>query len=310
MSKKPAILLSSYTGISNLFNPPQSSTSCRRRPPVSRRPSPTRQSRNYANLIDGAAPHSIDEEADPTWPDPIWPDPIHPHTTPTPYQILSLHKDEPYTKQRFYALVKLYHPDRCHPTSPITALPRSTRLERYRLVVAAHTLLSDPAKRRAYGQHGHGWAGSSNTQLPPSSSSSHRTSWPPGHDPMANATWEDWERWYARDADPPRASATTAFASNAAFVSLILALAALGGVGRATQASAFAGTALEQADKVHEEASRELMRARRATGAAADRNERVQTFLEHRGAVLAAEDAYQRLLPVSRRCAAEEVREG
>jgi len=128
---------------------------------------------------------------------------------------------------------------------------------------------------------------------------------------MANATWEDWERWYARDADPPRASSTTpAFASNAAFVSLILALAALGGVGRATQASAIAGTALEQADKVHEEASRELMRARRATGAAADRVERVQTFLEHRGAVLAAEDAYQRLLPVSRRCAAEEVREG
>jgi curved DNA-binding protein CbpA len=305
VSKKPAILLS-YTGISNLFNPPQSSTSCRRRPPVSRRPPPTRQSRNYANLIDDAAPHSIDEE-----PDPTWPDPIHPHTTPTPYQILSLRKDEPYTKQRFYALVKLYHPDRCHPISPITALPRSTRLERYRLLVAAHTLLSDPAKRRAYDQHGHGWACSSNTHLPPSSSSSHRTSWPPGHDPMANATWEDWERWYARDADPPRASSTTpAFASNAAFVSLILALAARGGVGRATQASAFAGTALEQADKVHEEASRELMRARRATGAAPDRVERVQTFLEHRGAVLAAEDAYQRVLPVSRRCAAEEVREG
>lgn len=302
VSKKPAILLS-YTGIFNLFNPPQSSTSCRCRPPVSRRPPPTRQSRNYANLIDDAAPHGIDEA------DPTWPDPIHPHTTPTPYQILSLRKDEPYTKQRFYALVKLYHPDRCHPTSPITALPRSTRLERYRLLVAAHTLLSDPAKRRAYDQHGHGWAGSSNTHLPPSSS--HRTSWPPGHDPMANATWEDWERWYARDADPPRASSTTpAFASNAAFVSLILALAALGGVGRATQASAFAGTALEQADKVHEEASRELMRARRATGAAPDRVERVQTFLEHRGAVRAAEDAYQRLLPVSRRCAAEEVREG
>ncbi|OCL06051.1 hypothetical protein AOQ84DRAFT_85833, partial [Glonium stellatum] len=190
MSKKPQVLLFSYTGVSNLFNPPQSSTSCRR-PPLAQLP-PTRQSRNLGHHASNDRTHGIDNGDDQLtqrqqqqsrhqhWhqhrrpqhhstrsgngsDDLAWPTATPPHAIPTPYQILALRHDEPYTKQRFYALVKLYHPDRHHhhyssdSSRAIASLPRSTRLERYRLLVAAHTLLSDPAKRRAYDRHGIGW---------------------------------------------------------------------------------------------------------------------------------------------------------
>ncbi|KAH0066411.1 hypothetical protein KCU60_g21561, partial [Aureobasidium melanogenum] len=40
-----------------------------------------------------------------------WPKAPKGHTHPTPYQILSTTESEPYSKRRFYELVKLYHPD-------------------------------------------------------------------------------------------------------------------------------------------------------------------------------------------------------
>ncbi|OCK74749.1 hypothetical protein K432DRAFT_386624 [Lepidopterella palustris CBS 459.81] len=288
LSKKPAIFIPSYTSLSTFYNPPQSHASCRL---------PTRQSRTYATPISPSLPHH--EEADLSWPDPI-----HPHKTPTPYQILSLAKNEPYTKQRFYSLVKLYHPDRAHPASPASSLPPHVRLERYRLLVAAHTILSDPAKRTAYDIHGAGWSGHPGEYS--AGAAYERRKWPAGQDPMYNATWEDWERWYSRDkSSGPQ---TPVYFSNAAFISLIFALAAIGGVGQATRANTFSSTALEYADKVHMEASRELMRARHATRMTMDRDERIESFLRHREAVLSGEEAYQRLLPEPERCAPEDVR--
>ena len=136
-----------------------------------------------------------------------WPS-IH---NPTPYQILQVSPSQPYTKARssFHQLVKLYHPDRAvHPEC--ATLAEDIRLERYRLVIAAHNLLSDPAKKKAYDTYGDGW-GQTKLHLPGSTDypggafgGAHGQAFRGGkykfthrsrNHPFMNATWEDWEEW-------------------------------------------------------------------------------------------------------------------
>jgi len=193
-------------------------------------------------------------------------------------------------------------------------------LERYRLVVAANTILSDPSRRDAYNRFGYGWEANDGNSHPATTNSDspfhytthHRwrpgntTKWPPGQDPMYNATWEDWERWHeratARDSttsnrtwsetffSPARSSNTTQqgtiFASNYTFISLIFLLAALGGVGQATRANEFAKNKLEQAKSINEESSRILMRTRQDTkdkGVAGEsKDDRIRRFLREK----------------------------
>ncbi|KAF2174875.1 hypothetical protein K469DRAFT_704060 [Zopfia rhizophila CBS 207.26] len=234
---------------------------------------------------------------------------MQPHQTPTPYQILSTSRGEAYTKHRFYSLVKLYHPDRCHPSSPVAHLPHAVRLERYRLLIAAHSILSDPSRRQAYDLWGHGWAGHSGTPsaYSPYKPSHERRSWPPGHDPMKNATWEDWERWYDQEYGRQKdEEERVVYLSNFGFMSIIFVLVTLGGVMQGTRANMFSSSVMEHRDKMHKEASMELRRSKQAT--TGDRNERIQTFLRHREAVHAGEDAYQRILPTPETCSPDTVR--
>lgn len=65
---------------------------------------------------------------------------------------------------------------------------------RYRLIVAAHEILSDPTRRMVYDRSGHGWH--SRTELFGSSSHRAATTGAPNDDAIyRNATWEDWERY-------------------------------------------------------------------------------------------------------------------
>ncbi|KAF2641335.1 hypothetical protein P280DRAFT_398417 [Massarina eburnea CBS 473.64] len=236
-------------------------------------------------------------------PDLSWPEPVHPHKTPTPYQILHCRRSEAYSKHRFYALVKLYHPDRSGVSSPAAYLPQAVRIERYRLLVAAHTILSDEVKRREYDAWGSGWAGhrSAYTWTP------EPRQWPPGCDPHQNATWEDWERWRQRGESAQAEDPRGLYVTNFAFVALVFSLVTLGGILQGTRASMLTSSAMEQRDRVHREASTELARSKRAT-ISGDRDERIRTFLEHREAVNQGEMAYQRLLPPSETCAPDTVR--
>jgi hypothetical protein len=191
LSKKPALLLSSYASLSPLCHSshapsaPPARKSCRHTFAPRRA---ARQNRSYAQHAD-APLHRHDPELL------QWPDAVKPHRTPTPYQILKCSRGEQYTKQRFYALVKLYHPDRCHKASPVADLPLHIRLERYRLLVTAHDILSDIEKRKAYDAWGHGWAGHHHTppQRPTSGSSTAsagtptRATTPPGRTGSAGA---------------------------------------------------------------------------------------------------------------------------
>ncbi|KAJ5888005.1 hypothetical protein N7495_008046 [Penicillium taxi] len=103
----------------------------------------------------------------------------------TPYDVLNIPRNAPYIKTQYYDLVKLYHPDRPH-SSDLIITPE-VRLQRYKIIVAAHEILSDPAKRTAYDISGTGWKHNRHPSF------NHG-----GSGIYGNATWEDWERWNNR----------------------------------------------------------------------------------------------------------------
>lgn len=172
-----------------------------------------------------------------------------PEVHPTPYDIFELERGAVYSKQKFYELVKMYHPDRhsgIAPDQPIHKLSQVERTERYRLVVQAHEILSDPVKRRAYDASGNGWGAQSSA----GSGFTRTYSTDATDSPYANATWEDWERWYARTASPhrsgPQAYEGTYFNHNA-FASFVILVAIITGVLQATHAGTSAGSVEERA---------------------------------------------------------------
>ena len=189
-----------------------------------------------------------------------WPCRRNTSFTPSPYEIFELDKQSIYTKQKFYELVKRYHPDRNGHTSS-DGLTHIERLERYRLVVQAHDILSDPVKRRAYDASGAGW-GTTRTADRRSrgftNSEGKRYGFGPDDDSsiFQNATWEDWERWYRRH-DPPSKKYETYIHPNA-FASIVILLAVLTGVLQATRAGQFTGSIEERAQAFTEETGRFL----------------------------------------------------
>jgi len=219
---------------------------------------------------------------------------------PTPYEIFCLQKGAPYNKQRFYELVKIYHPDKHHcASSHFPPLSHATKLERYRLIIAANAILSCPTARRAYDRHGLGW-GASESSLHSyrqakytQSSSSYQNPWSGFADnasPFRNATWEDWEKWHHHhqthsshsSSQPHRKSKQRPhFFSNGGFVAVIILCSVLGGMGEISRARQFSGSFLEQLEDVHGRSSRDLERRRRES-AVAGREERVRRFMEGR----------------------------
>jgi curved DNA-binding protein CbpA len=303
LSRKSSILFSSYANLSPLCythasaSAPQSPSSCRH---TFTRPRVARQRRNYAQHSDAPAYRDDAELLK-------WPDAEKPHKTPTPYQILRCRRGDAYTKQRFYALVKLYHPDRCHASAAISHLPLHVRLERYRMLVTAHDILSDIEKRKAYDAWGHGWAGHHNTPTAP-----RHNDWDYGPrrwstDPRNNATWEDWERWHYANDGGKETDARTIQMSNFTFMALIFAFVSIGGVVQGTRFNTFHDSVVERRDQLHREASMEYRRSRNAT-MSGDKDERIKTFLEHRESTIVGEQSYQRLLPPANTCSPDEVR--
>ncbi|ESZ92901.1 hypothetical protein SBOR_6710 [Sclerotinia borealis F-4128] len=188
-----------------------------------------------------------------------WPELTSAHAIPTPYQIFNQKKSSPYSKRRFYELVKLYHPDK-HGIDIDTneGLSYDTKLSRYRLVIAANDILSDVVKRSAYDTYGAGWNGSPEALDPRDKHGEYR-GWTGPNGPSQNATWEDWEKWHKRDA---KGKQEPRFVSNGAFVWLIAVFVVLGGLGQLTRFEEYEAGWVERRDRVHEGMSREL-RARR-----------------------------------------------
>ncbi|KAM0262439.1 hypothetical protein ACHAQJ_001692 [Trichoderma viride] len=191
---------------------------------------------------------TVNETDEKKWSDvkPLPDDSIHewPKTPrPTPYQVLGVSKSAVYDKRRFYDLVKLYHPDRhdhhksaspppLSSSSPphVNTLPNSTRLERYRMIVAANELLSNSSKRRMYDSYGLGWShGDGATSLRDIDKN-----WRHQEGTAANnATWEDWEHW--REAQQGKSSEPL-YMSHGAFATIVVLICLVGAIAQTNRA--------------------------------------------------------------------------
>lgn len=249
-----------------------------------------------------------------------WPKTKRQGTIPTPYEIFNQRKGSPYSKHRFYELVKIYHPDR-YGNGPelrsVGHLSQAVRLERYRLIIAANNILSDPVKRNAYDRYGAGWNG-----FPEAKVSRHQnTEWGSGtwswqgpeeyRSAFHNATWEDWERWYQRDQKPRQ---KPVFVANGVFASMMLVLAVVAGTAEAISAANRSSTFIEQRDRMHSQSSQELMRKRKeATSTPGGKDEMIQSFLRTRdsvdyGITDSDEGNYNTLLPDRERGISDDIK--
>lgn len=234
-----------------------------------------------------------------------WPQSCTTTGVPTPYEIFRQQRGAPYSKRRFYELVKIYHPDRsCHQGSIPGCDSQIVRLERYRLIIAANEILSDPVKRGAYDRLGLGWIGRSeaghdkhdwgHTYGRGWSAFDHNSS------PVRNATWEDWERWYERrDAKGTEEKQAPLYFSNGEFIMVLIIIGVIGGMSEFVRAGHMSKTFLQQVEARHDETSKELQRRKKETQGTNDRNERIQKFLRVKDPIASGladpqEDTYRR----------------
>lgn len=207
---------------------------------------------------------------------PAWPE----AKNPTPYEIFNQSKSAPYSKKKFYDLVKHYHPDRhIHHTLPShNALSPAAKLERYRLIVAANSILCDPVKRRAYDLYGAGWG--DKTTMNNASYREADRAWrqEPGS-AAYNATWEDWQRW--RDKQNGNEKQSPLYMSNGLFVAVLAVFVVFGSLGQASRANSHSVHFLEMRETKSHDISEDMWR-RKKEKAFWTREDRVESFLRQR----------------------------
>jgi curved DNA-binding protein CbpA len=150
-------------------------------------------------------------------------------------------------------------------------------LERYRLIVTAHDILTDPAKRKLYDLYGTGWI-SQAEQEERFRAAARNWRNQPGNASM-NATWEDWERWYEeRDG---RKKQEPLYMSNRGFVGVIILFMMIGGWGQATRAGSHGSSLIELRDQQHDSIRRNLSwKEAQVSGLSKER--RIENFLKQR----------------------------
>ncbi len=242
-----------------------------------------------------------------------WPDLPSPNAMPTPYQIFGLKKTSPYSKHTFYELVKIYHPDRNgheSGSSDKSSLPGSVKIERYRLIVTAHEILSDPVRRSAYDKSGAGWDGRPEHGAPKynwgQNSDTRWSGFDTNDSPFRNATWEDWEKWYQRG----KTKQEPVYFSNGGFLMLVIAAVFLGGFGQSIRVGDYSNIFQRQVEKVHEDASKAIQQRRIESQGFGNRDERLQNFLRTRdphgyGVTDPTEESYRKLLQDPEICMSE-----
>ncbi|KAJ4024293.1 J domain-containing protein 1 [Fusarium irregulare] len=197
---------------------------------------------------------------------------------PSPYEIFSMKSDAPYTKHRFYQLVKVYHPDRHSHTPDIDNIPHAIRLERYRLIVAANDLLSDPSKRQLYDVHGVGWTGGKPQTLNETVRNADRAWRHKAGSAANNATWEDWERWYdAREGRVPGPM----YMSNGVFATVVVCMCMIGAFAQMSRAEQYGADLMEMKAQSNLAIGQQVAH-RNMIAAGRSKDERVDMFLKDR----------------------------
>lgn len=195
----------------------------------------------------------------------------------TPYEVLNIHRSAPYSKHRYYDLVKIYHPDRPYNEHPLCKnITPKVRLQRYRIVVAAHEILSDPDRRAAYDQFGTGWIHNPTRYGTVADATAAWGSYGPTI--YANATWEDWERWHNRHGEKQQN-----VVDHRTFTRLVILLALFGGAVQASWITQLNSGYEQRLREVSEDSMRFLSGRRQHTVQQMPSNDaRVQSFLIRR----------------------------
>lgn len=317
--RKPSTVLAACNSLQSSFtaSTSQSSTSSTGRRRSTRPQSPRVECRNGYATIAGDARDSGDQSRNQENHH-VWPQAPSGQSCPTPYQILDLKHNGAYSKAKYYKLVKLYHPDLKGGST--NGISDKVKMERYRLIVAAHHILSDPVKRNAYDRFGAGWDGradiGSRDNYRQSQAGPFSQSWTDPGDPVwQNATWEDWERWRERR-DGTNEKPAPVFMSNSYFLAMVMALAAVGSsinYGRAQDAGTYV---VEQRDLVHDKAAKELRRVRQEKSGMTSKENRIDFFVRQREATMGSgdyaairEERANRVLSDMETCGSEQIRE-
>lgn len=196
----------------------------------------------------------------------------------TPYDIFRQEQTAPYSKRRYYELVKLYHPDNQHNDHPILKnVSNEVRLRRYRLIVTAHEILSDPVKRAAYDRDGSGWH--SHPDHPNPRAYTYTYSKPADYDASVfhNGTWEDWERYYNRH-QPKQVQVV----SHRTFITFVVLIVAFGGFAQASWISQHQNSLDRRIQEVNIKSARLLAGRREQTDSLQSVDKSVRKFLIQR----------------------------
>ncbi|KAL9002204.1 MAG: hypothetical protein Q9188_004856 [Gyalolechia gomerana] len=287
MSKRSIIALSPYCHLHNVCHGssilaptdrPLYST-LKGREPHSHQRKQRVQLRGYATAQDHATSPSAFKEIP-------WPELPTSSSNPTPYEIFQLEKAAPYSKRRFYDLVKLYHPDRhghSFNVAQIDCLSQDAKMKRYRLVVAANEILSDPSRRKAYDQYGAGWNGHPDIGRPAyTSDQATRQRWSGSHDnvsPAANATWEDWERWYQRNS---RGAQSPDYTSNGGFVTLVAFVVVFSAFSQASRVDEHQQLYADRIELVHNDCSKNIQQRKDETRELSSTEHAILRFMRSR----------------------------
>lgn len=308
MFKKSTVVVSSYSSWHSLYCPQSISintASNPRNPPHSKIPPKQEQPRRryHATARSKSSPRGHEDDFP-------WPELPFATAVPTPYQILYIKRGDPYSKRRFYELAKIYHPDRNgHENNHANtrSLSGAVKMERYRMVVAAHEILSDPAKRNAYDVSGAGWNGRPEHGAPKydwgQNSETRWSGFDTNDSPFQNATWEDWEKWYQRD----KAKQEPVYFSNGSFLMLVATAVFLGGFGQSIRVGDYSSIFQRQVEMVHDDASKGLRRRKADSTEFGNKDERLDNFLKSRdprgyGITDPTEETYRKMLPEPEVC--------
>ena len=159
---------------------------------------------------------------------------------------------------------------------------RKLILQRYRLIITAHEILSDPVKKAAYDKYGAGWHSNPGHDSFHSQTGSEY----PGfgkytdrEDPIfSNSTWEDWERWHRRH--HPRQAREV---SDSTFVTFIILLVLFGGVLQGSRLTQYRAGFEHRLQEVNAQSAELLAGRRQQTTDELNSSEaRVQSFLIRR----------------------------
>jgi len=161
-------------------------------------------------------------------------------------------------------------------------IPQEVRLQRYRLIISAHEILSDPVKKAAYDKYGAGWhsnLGHDGFHSQTGSEYSDFGKYTDREDPIfSNSTWEDWERWHHRH--HPRQAREV---SDSTFVTFIILLVLLGGVLQGSRLTQYKAGFEQRLQEVNTQSAELLAGRRQQTTDELNSSEaRVQSFLIRR----------------------------